>query len=82
MGVDREQAACKDARTDLFYEADTRRALKLCGRCSQCAACLAMALEYEAGARIEMRSGIFGGTTPAERLVMESARVSDATDQP
>ena len=46
----------------------------LCAVCPLTAACLTVALDSEGGGGAQMRHGMWGGTTPAERARMVKAR--------
>lgn len=63
----RQQAACADEPTEVFYDAERFvDALRICARCAVIDACAA------AGAH-ELY-GVWGGTTPAERGVFNGIR--------
>jgi hypothetical protein len=53
---------------------ETRRAKALCNGCPVIAECLEQALRFEAGFPSGGRAGIWGGTTPAERVDIAAKR--------
>lgn len=60
-----ESALCAQTGPDFFFPApgsSTREAKKLCGACTERAACLAYALEHDE------RFGVWGGLSERERL--------------
>jgi hypothetical protein len=67
-----DDANCADIGATPFFPTFHGRqtdaaAMKLCAECPVATACLAYALEHEAGVNVRFRFGIYGGT-PAQRV--------------
>ena len=69
---DLEPAAWTDRADDMQWgRSDANRAaLDTCNRCPVKADCLATAMRFEPANGITYRSGIWGGTTPAQRTAL------------
>ena len=64
------RAACRGHDPELWFSdqaADRTKARRICARCPIAADCLRDALAAEGDASEKTRSGIYAGTTPAER---------------
>ena len=74
------EASCSslpgDVADQVFFSTDPRDRRYAVGVCGGCPvrvreACLQMALDAERGTGLYERHGVFGGTTPGERLKIE-----------
>jgi len=73
-----DQASCAGVDQDLFFPGRLEGfrydgARKLCAVCPVITDCLKFAMNAEAGTSIHARAGMFGGTTPVDRMAMDMA---------
>lgn len=83
-----EQAACRNADTDLFFPIGTRvtnqRAAELmisyCGYCPVNEQCLMFALDHMSGEGAVGQHGVWAGTTPGQRRDLARQRKRGGSD--
>jgi len=69
----RSKALCEGMDVDLFFRPENEaKAVAWCKRCPVRRECLAFIKEYEA--KNSEINGVFGGTTPAQRLRMRGKK--------
>lgn len=86
--VDRDKAECRSTSPELFFPAGYTKAFRgriakakaVCRLCSQKAACLEAALDSEGGIDERGRAGIWGETTPGERVRIHRKRLAAARE--